>query len=93
MFIFLSDSETGSESIDDGFADAFKIQPSKRAFVADMGEVVFVQYTAITFKLPSSSTVLQFTVDYSMDGLQWNDYIEDKQVKVRRNPQSRIKMV
>ncbi|XP_078348509.1 uncharacterized protein LOC144633534 [Oculina patagonica] len=80
----IPDNETGlhSESVNDGFAEAFTMEPSKRALVTDMGDVVFVQNTALSLNWTSSSPELQFTVDYSMDGLQWNDYIEDGQIKV-----------
>lgn len=90
VFIFFIDNETGSqsESVNDGVADAFTMQPSKRALVADVGDVIFVQHTALSLNWTSSSPELQFTVDYSMDGLQWNDYLEDGQIKVRKNTES-----
>ncbi len=88
--ILFIDNETGSQSVsvNDGFADALTMEPLKRALVADMGDVVFVQNTAISLNWTSSSPELQFTVDYSMDGHQWNDYIEDGQIKVRRPAES-----
>ena len=61
------------------------MQPSKRALVADMGETAFVQYVTLSLNWTSNSTALQFTMDYSMDGVHWNDYVEDERVKVRRN--------
>ena len=87
-FIFVIDNQTGLEgsgSFSDEFADGLRMEPTNRALVADMGDAVFVQNVAITLDWSSSSsTDLQFTVDYSMDGLQWNDYIENGQVKVKR---------
>ena len=87
-FIFVIDNQTGLEgsgSFSDEFADGLRMEPTNRALVADMGDAVFVQNVAITLDWSSSSsTDLQFTVDYSMDGLHWNDYIKNGQVKVRR---------
>ena len=74
-----------SEGLNDDYAGTFTAQPSKRALVADMGETAFVQYVTLSLNWTSNSTVLQFTMDYSMDGIQWNDYVEDERVKVRRN--------
>ena len=61
------------------------MQPSKRALVADMGETAFVQYVTLSLNWNSNLIALQFTMDYSMDGVQWNDYVEDERVKVRRD--------
>lgn len=66
-------------------AGTFTMQPSKRALVADMGETAFVLYVTLSLNWSSNSTALQFTMDYSMDGVHWNDYVEDERVKVRRN--------
>ncbi|KAJ7340304.1 hypothetical protein OS493_003037 [Desmophyllum pertusum] len=61
----------------------------QRCLVADMGEVDFIQYAGLSLNWTSNSTVMKFTVDYSLDGLHWNDYIEDERVKVRRNSEYR----
>ena len=59
------------------------MQPWDRALVADIEDVSFIQYLSVAFKWKSSSSTLQFTVDYSLDGLHWNDYMEDERVKVK----------
>lgn len=82
--------ESQSESINDEYAGAFTIQPSKSALVADMGEIAFVQYVTLFLNWNSNSTTLQFTMDYSMDGVHWNDYVEEERVKVRRNTVSML---
>ena len=59
------------------------VQPWDRALVVDFQYVSFIQYLSFTFEWKSSSSTLQFTVDYSLDGLHWNDYMEDERVKVK----------
>lgn len=84
LFMFFIDhqSVSQSESLNSDYAGAFTMQPSKRALVADMGETAFVQYVTLLLNWTANSTALQFTMDYSMDGFHWNDYVEDEQVKV-----------
>jgi len=72
------------EGSNHNYAGTFTMQPSKRALVADMGETAFVQYVTLFLNWSSNSSALQLTMDYSMDGIQWNDYVEDERVKVRR---------
>ena len=60
------------------------VQPWDRALVVDFQYVSFIQYLSFTFEWKSSSSTLQFTVDYSLDGLHWNDYMEDERVKVKK---------
>lgn len=78
-------TDSHSEGSNDDYAGTFTMQPSKRALVADMGETAFVQYVTLSLNWNSNSIALQLTMDYSMDGVQWNDYVEDERVKVRRN--------
>jgi len=82
-----------SEGLNDDYAGTFTAQPSKRALVADMGETAFVQYVTLSLNWTSNSTVLQFAMDYSMDGIQWNDYVEDERVKVRRNKTFKLSLL
>lgn len=74
-----------SEGSNDDYTGTFTMQPSKRALVADMGETAFVQYVTLSLNWNSNLIALQFTMDYSMDRVQWNDYVEDERVKVRRD--------
>ena len=86
--VFFIDDQADSqlEGLTSGnYSGTFTLQPSKSAFVTDMGETAFVQYVTLSLNWTSNSTSLQVTMDYSMDGVQWNDYVEDERVKVRRN--------
>ena len=92
LFTFFIDvqSDSQSESLNEDDDGSFTMQPSKRALVADMGETAFVQYVTLSLNWTSNSTALQFTMDYSMDGVHWNDYVEDERVKVRRNTDKNV---
>jgi len=50
----------------------------------DLQQAVFVRYVGFAFKWNSSLSTLQFTVDYSLDGIHWSDYVEDERVKVKQ---------
>ena len=74
-----------SASIEENSVRTLQYQPFNRALVIDFDHMTFIQYLGFFFKWNSSSSTLQFTVDYSVDGLNWNDFMEDEQVKVKRN--------
>ena len=61
---------------------ALRFHPEIRALVLDYERVALNNYFTFTFEWNSSSPTLQFTVDYSLDGLHWNEYTEDERVKV-----------
>ena len=50
----------------------------------DLQQAVFVRYVGFAFKWNSSLSTLNFTVDYSLDGIHWSDYVEDERVKVKQ---------
>jgi len=86
LCITFSDSQgSQSASIEDDSVRTLQYQPFNRALVIDFDHITFIQYLGFSFKWNSSSSTLQFTVDYSVDGLNWNDFMEDEQVKVKRN--------
>lgn len=90
MFFIDHQSDSQSESLNNDYDGTFTMQPSKHALVADMGEMAFVQFVTLSLNWTSNSSALQFTMDYSMDGVQWNDYVEDERVKVRRNTDKKM---
>ncbi|CAH3031379.1 unnamed protein product, partial [Porites evermanni] len=59
-------------------------QPSNRGLVVDLQQAVFVRYVGFAFKWNSSLSTLNFTVDYSLDGIHWSDYVEDERLKIFR---------
>ena len=61
-----------------------RFQPSNRGLVMDLQQAVFVRYVGFAFKWNSSLSTLNFTVDYSLDGIHWSDYVEDERVKVKQ---------
>ena len=85
MFFIDNQTDSQSDGLNGDYAGTFTIQPSERALVADMGDTAFVQYVTVSLDWTSNSTALQFTMDYSLDGVQWNDYVEDEGIKVRKN--------
>ena len=50
----------------------------------DLQQAVFVRYVGFVFKWNSSLSTLNFTVDYSLDGIHWSDYVEDERLKVKQ---------
>ena len=50
----------------------------------DLQQAVFVRYVGFAFTWNSSLSTLNFTVDYSLDGIHWSDYVEDERVKVKQ---------
>lgn len=65
--------------------DFFTMQPQERAIVLKLKEVSLVQYSGLAFNWSSNSSSLNFTMDYSIDGFHWVDYVEDERVKVKMN--------
>ena len=65
--------------------DFFTMQPQERAIVLKLKEVSLVQYSGLAFNWSSNSSSLNFTMDYSIDGFHWIDYVEDERVKVKMN--------
>lgn len=61
------------------------MQPQERAIVLKLKEVSLVQYSGLAFNWSSNSSSLNFTMDYSIDGFHWVDYVEDERVKVKMN--------
>ena len=61
-----------------------RFQPSNRGLVMDLQQAVFVRYVGFAFKWNSSLSTLNFTVDYSLDGIHWTDYVEDERLKVKQ---------
>ena len=90
MFFIDHQSDSQSEGLNDDYGGTFTMQPSKSVLVADMGETAFVQYVTLSLNWTSNSIALQFTMDYSTDGVHWNDYVEDERVKVKRNTDKNI---
>lgn len=85
-FFFL-DSEASNQSaasFEDSH-DFFTMQPQERAIVLKLREVSLVQYSGLAFNWSSNSSSLNFTMDYSIDGFHWIDYVEDERVKVKMN--------
>lgn len=85
-FFFL-DSEASNQSaasFEDSH-DFFTMQPQERAIVLKLKEVSLVQYSGLAFNWSSNSSSLNFTMDYSIDGFHWIDYVEDERVKVKMN--------
>ena len=62
-----------------------RLQPSNRVLIMDLQQAVFVRYVGFAFKWNSSLPTLNFTVDYSLDGIHWSDYVEDERVKVKHS--------
>ena len=84
---FLLDSEASNQSaasFEDSH-DFFTMQPQERAIVLKLREVSLVQYSGLAFNWSSNSSSLNFTMDYSIDGFHWIDYVEDERVKVKMN--------
>ena len=50
----------------------------------DLQQAVFVRYVGFALKWNSSLSTLNFTVDYSLDGIHWSDYVEDERLKVKQ---------
>ena len=61
-----------------------RLEPSNRVLIMDLQQAVFVRYVGFVFKWNSSLSTLNFTVDYSLDGIHWSDYVEDERVKVKQ---------
>lgn len=84
---FLLDSEASNQSaasFEDSH-DFFTMQPQERAIVLKLREVSLVQYSGLAFNWSSNSSSLNFTMDYSIDGFHWIDYVEAERVKVKMN--------
>ena len=77
-------SNQSSASFEDSH-DFFTMQPQERAIVLKLKEVSLVQYSGLAFNWSSNSSSLNFTMDYSIDGFHWVDYVEDERVKVKMN--------
>ena len=85
IWLVFSDGQgSPSESFESDSPRFLAFQPSNHALVIDLDSVSFIQYLGFSFKWNSSSSTLQFTVDYSVDGRHWNDYVEDERIKVKR---------
>ena len=72
------------KSFGKNFLATLRFQPSNRGLVMDLQQAVFVRYVGFAFKWNSSLSTLHLTVDYSLDGIHWNDYVEDERVKVKQ---------
>lgn len=65
------------------------LQPWKRALVVNFEDLTFIQYSSFTLKWNAASSTQLFTVDYSVDGIHWNNYTEDERVKVKQSDKNR----
>ena len=84
IYFLAGSSDLPRKSFGKNCLATLRFQPSNRGLVMDLHQAVFVRYVGFAFKWSSSLSTLQLTVDYSLDGIHWNDYVEDERVKVKQ---------